>query len=404
MELTDRFRPLFPITEARAYLFAGGLAPAASPVRAALDEWTNRWMFDPAYHRARYFEEWGLLRSGLAAVLGGDPGGVSLVDNTSRASNLAVQMIDPSPGANIVIDETSHPSAVWPWLLPGRTQVGVREAPAGSYASAAERVASVVDRRTAAVIVSHIDARTGFRHDLRTLAGIAHEAGARLIVDAAQSAGAAVIDAEGDGVDFLAGTVMKWLLGPPGVGFLYVRRRIRAELTPPHVGYAGADCIDSPPRPKSLFFRPGGARHEIGLAALPCAAAARRGVDIILEAGLPAVESHVLELTGCLIEGLEERGIEVLTPSSPAERGGVTAFRCDGAVDLCRRLRTVGVDVWGYPEDDRVRADPHLYNTPGDVDRLLEGIDRFGRRRQRSITVGKTGGQEEAGEMHGAAS
>lgn len=404
MELTDRFRPLFPITEARAYLFAGGLAPAASPVRAALDEWTDRWMFDPAYHRARYFEEWGLLRSRLAAVLGGDPGGVSLVDNTSRASNLAVQMIDPSPGANIVIDETSHPSAVWPWLLPGRTQVGVREAPAGSYASAAERVASVVDRRTAAVIVSHIDARTGFRHDLRTLAGIAHEAGARLIVDAAQSAGAAVIDAEGDGVDFLAGTVMKWLLGPPGVGFLYVRRRIRGQLSPPHVGYAGADCIDSPPRPKSLFFRPGGARHEIGLAALPCAAAARRGVDIILEAGLPAVESHVLELTGRLIEGLEERGIEVLTPSSPAERGGVTAFLYDGAVDLCRRLRTVGVDVWGYSEDDRVRADPHLYNTPGDVDRLLEGIDRFGRRRQRSITVGKTGGQEEAREMHGAAS
>ena len=386
MDLTDRFRPLFPVTETRSYLFAGGLAPAAAPVRAAFDEWTNRWMFDPAYHRARYFEEWDLLRSRLAAVLGGDPGGVSLVDNTSRASNLAAQMIDPLPGANIVTDETSHPSAVWPWLLPGRTPVEVREAPAGSYSTAAERLASVVDERTAAVIVSHIDARTGFRHDLRTLAGVAHESGARLIVDAAQSAGAASVDAEEDGVDFIAGTVMKWLLGPPGVGFLYVRRRIREQTAPPHVGYVGADCIASPPRPKSLFFRSGGMRHEIGLAALPCAAAARRGVDIILEAGLPAVEAHVQDLAGRLIEGLEERGIEVLTPSSQTERGGVTAFLYDGAVELCRRLRKAGVDVWGYSEDDRVRADPHLYNTPGDVDRLLDGIDRFGQRRRRPIT------------------
>ena len=47
----SRFRELFPITESRAYLFAGGLAPAAVPVRAAMDEWTDRWMFDPVYHR-----------------------------------------------------------------------------------------------------------------------------------------------------------------------------------------------------------------------------------------------------------------------------------------------------------------------------------------------------------------
>ena len=379
MVLTDRFRPLFPITETRAYLFAGGLAPAAIPVKAALDEWSERWMFDPAYHRARYFDEWEILKSRLAAVVGADPGELAIVDNTSRGSNLAVQMIESPPGANIVTDPTSHPSAVWPWLLPDRTPVEVRSVggvPASDWAAGIE---SLVDERTVAVIVSHVDARTGFRHDLGRLADFAHDADAYLIVDAAQSAGAVPIDAEAHGVDFMSGTLMKWLLGPPGLGFLYARREHLEALAPPHVGYVGAHWKEAPDEPGSLSFRPGAVRHEIGLADLPGIAAARRGVDIILEAGIPAIERHVLDLTGQMIDGLADRGIEVLTPAGRSERGGVMAFYFEGAVPLCRYLRRLGVDIWGYPEDNRVRADPHVYNTAADVQRLLDGIDAYRR-------------------------
>ena len=379
MVLTDRFRPLFPITETRAYLFAGGLAPAAIPVRAALDEWTDRWMFDPAFHRARYFEEWDILKSRLAAVLGADPGELAIVDNTSRGSNLAVQMIGTPPGANIVTDPTSHPSAVWPWLLPNRNPVEVRTVPGGPPTTWAAGLEGLVDERTIAVIVSHVDARTGFRHDLGRLSDLAHGVSGYLIVDVAQSAGAVAIDAEADDIDFMSGTMMKWLLGPPGLGFLYARREHLETLPPPHVGYVGADCARGPIRPENLSFRPGAVRHEIGLADLPGIAAARQGLDIILEAGIPAIEHHVLDLTGQIIAGLAERGIEVLTPTSWADRAGVVAFHFAGAVPLCRHLRKLGVDVWGYPEDDRVRADPHLYNTSGDVERLLAGIDAYQR-------------------------
>ncbi len=380
MVLTDRYRPLFPITETRAYLFAGGLAPAAIPVKAALDEWSDRWMFDPAYHRARYFDEWEILKARLAAVLGADAGEIAIVDNTSRGSNLAVQMIESPPGANIVTDPTSHPSAVWPWLLPGRSPVEVRKAPVGPPSSWAAGIEERVNEDTVAVIVSHVDARTGFRHDLGRLADLAHGAGGYLIVDAAQSAGAVPIDAAEDGVDFMSGTLMKWLLGPPGLGFIYSRREHLEALPPPHVGYIGAHWKEGLDEPGHLSFRPGAARHEIGLADLPGIAAARRGLDIILEAGIPAIEHHVLDLTDRMIDGLAEREIEILTPASRADRAGVVAFHFGGAVPLCRYLRKLGVDVWGYPEDDRVRADPHLYNTSGDVERLLAGIDAYRRR------------------------
>ncbi|MYB44462.1 MAG: aminotransferase class V-fold PLP-dependent enzyme [Acidimicrobiia bacterium] len=379
MVLSERYRPLFPITETRAYLFAGGLAPAAIPVKAALDRWADRWMFDPAYHRARYFDEWRILKDRLATVLGADSGEVAIVDNTSRGSNLAVQMIEPPPGANIVTDPTSHPSAVWPWLLPDRRPVEVRSVPDGPPSTWMAGIEGLVDGDTIAVLVSHVDPRTGFRHDLRELAGLTRSRGGYLIVDAAQSAGAVPVDAEAAGVDFISGTLMKWLLGPPGLGYLYARRDHIESLAPPHVGYVGAYRDGGPDEPGNLSYRPGAVRHEIGLADLAGIAAARRGLDIILEAGIPDIERHVLELTGQMIDGLTERGIRVLTPASPAERGGVVAFHFDGAVSLCRHLRRLGVDAWGYPEDDRVRADPHLYNTPGDVDRLLEGIDAYRR-------------------------
>ena len=269
MVLTERYRALFPVTETRAYLFAGGLAPAAIPVKAALDRWSDRWMFDPIYHRARYFEEWEILRSRLATVLNADPGEIAIVDNTSRGSNIAVQMIKPPPGANIVTDPTSHPSAVWPWLLPDRPPVEIRKTPTGPPSSWAKNIEDLVDENTIAVIVSHVDARTGLRHDLGHLADLAHDAGGYLIVDAAQSAGAVPIDTEADGVDFMSGTFMKWLLGPPGLGFLYARREHIEKLPPPHVGYVGSYWDEVPENPGGLAFRPGATRHEIGLADLP---------------------------------------------------------------------------------------------------------------------------------------
>ena len=380
MDLTERFRSLFPITETRAYLFAGGLAPAAIPVKAALDRWSDRWMFDPAYHRARYFDEWEILKGRLAAVLGADPDEIAIVDNTSRGSNLAVQMIEPPPGANIVTDPTSHPSAVWPWLLPKRDPVEIRSVPDGPSSTWMAGIESLVDEHTIAVLVSHVDARTGFRHDLRRLADLTHGCGGYLIVDAAQSAGAVPIEAEADGVDFISGTLMKWLLGPPGLGFLYARRDHVESMAPPQVGYVGAYWESGPDDRGSLAFRPGAQRHEIGLADLPGIAAASKGLEVILEAGIAGIERHVLDLTGRMIDGLAEREIRVLTPASRAERGGVVAFHFTGAVSLARYLRGIGVDVWGYAEDDRMRADPHLYNVPDDVDRLLKGIDEYRRR------------------------
>lgn len=340
-----------------------------------MDEWTERWMFDPAYHRARYFEEWELLRSRLAELLGADADEVAIVDNTSRGSNLAIQMISAPSDANVVIDETSHPSAIYPWLLPQKTGVDIRKV--STAGPDTESIESAVDDRTIALIVSHVDPVSGFRHDLPTLADLVHAHGGYLLVDVAQSAGAAELDARAMGIDFMSGTVMKWLLGPPGVGFLYARREHLENMQPGNVGYIGVDDPDGSHLSGPLPFKSGAIRHEIGLASLPGIAAARQGLEIILDAGISAIEQHVLDLTGLLISELAARDVRVLTPNEPAHRAGVVAFHAAQSVQLARHLRHRAVDVWGYGADQRMRADPHLYNTPDDVMRLVDGLDEF---------------------------
>jgi cysteine desulfurase/selenocysteine lyase len=374
-------RSLFPITRTRAYLFAGGLAPAATPVAAAMRDWVDAWTHDTIRHRSHYFDGPDRLRAAIAGLIGADSAEVVLVDSTSRASNLAVQMLRAPAGANVVFDGTTYPSSALPWLLEPQRHVEPRMAGEPSATAPDEHLRRAVDDCTVALSVSHVDAITGFRHDLRACADLVHAHGGLLVVDGAQSVGALELDVRAAGVDVLAGTVMKWLLGPPGLGFLYARRELLEAHDPPHAGYVGVEdalqaAYGAPPR-----FRAGGPRHEIGLSGLPVVAAAERGIEILARAGMAEVERHVLELSGRLIAGLQDRGIDVLTPSEPERRAGVVAFRIGRPIELARFSRSRGVDVWGY-EDGRVRADPHLYNTAEDVDRLLAAVDAFAARRE----------------------
>ena len=235
----------------------------------------------------------------------------------------------------------------------------------------------VVDRRTLAVSITHVSWQTRFRHNLSTVADIAHANGACLIVDAAQSAGALDVDVHRVGVDFMTRLAMKWLLGSPGVGFLFVAREHLERSTPPQVGYAGLERpfeLGSP-----LVFKHGAQRHELGLPNLSGLAAAREGIDILLRVGLQRVEQHVLELSGYAIEQLRSRGLTPLTPIEPECRAGIVALQVAKSVELVDFMRGRSVDVWTEPNLRLLRIDPHLFNHRSDLDRFLAGLDEFAR-------------------------
>jgi selenocysteine lyase/cysteine desulfurase len=373
----DEARRLFPITATRSYLFAGGLAPAATPVRAALDAWSETWALDPARLYADHREEREGVRRAFAAATGADPGEVAIVDGTSRASNLAVQMIEAPQGSNVVVDDFTYPSALYPWRLPAKAHVEVRRVPSIAGRVRLSDLAAAVDDRTVAVSVCHVSQASGFRHDLAAISDLAHRHGALLLVDAAQSAGAIEVDVHRDGVDFLACTAMKWLLGAPGVGFLFVSRSLAERLAPPQVGWPSV--VEA--RDDGLRYQPDASRHEVGMPSLSGLAATREGIGILLGVGLAAVERHVVRLAGEVIEGLRRRDIAVHTPAAPGLHAGVVALPVRGGGEIVEFLRDRGVDVWTDRPETLFRVDPHVYNDRSDLDRLFDGLDAFRKHR-----------------------
>ncbi len=388
-QLPGRFRAEFPVTAERAYLFGGGFAPA--PVRAseAVASWVRTWSLDPVEAWDHLSADTDAVRERVGRLLGAEPSTIAIVDGASRASNVAVGLLDAPPGSNVVVDATTYPSSLYPWLARSGSGIEVRRAPNGRTGLAAgiDDLEPLVDDRTVAVSVTHVHPHTGYRHHLRPIADLAHAHGAVLIVDVSQSAGVVPLDVASEGIDLAAGTAMKWLLGPPGIGFLYESPGLLARTGAPQVGYMGAGL--DPADPERLRLRPDARRHELGLPSLLGMPGWRAGLDLVLEAGVPAIFCHVEALVGRCLDGLDAHGLATTTPQEPASRAGLVAIPALAPLDLRAFLRARAVDVWGFERGSLIRVDAGLFNDDRDIERLLDGLSAYiARNGRRAIQAG----------------
>jgi cysteine desulfurase / selenocysteine lyase len=366
------FRAEFPITRTRAYLFSGALTPAATRVRAAWDAWSASWSDDPnrVYTGEMMIGAMDDLRASFGRLIGADAGTIAITDNTCRAANIAIRILAERPG-NVVIDDGTYPSSAYPWYARGDREV--RFVPTDGVDDAAGALAQRIDADTIAVCVTHVAPFTGRRHDLRAIADAAHAHGAMLLVDAAQSTGIVPIDVSRDGVDALVTTAMKWLLGPPGIGFLYLSPELLAHAPTLDVGYLGLDApLGEWPPDAMPAVMADARRYELGLPNLPGLFAARAGIDLLLEVGIDRLIAHAEGLATRCIDGLVDRGADVVTPRDPAQRAGVVVARHPDLQRLFDLCRARGVDIGAI---GGIRVDPAGFNTEADIDRFLACYD-----------------------------
>lgn len=362
----EEFRALFPVVENWAYLYNGGIHPAARPVAAAMRAFLRDWetggrdAWPPAYQA---FEQ---LKASFARLIHGRPEHVVITESTTAGINLAAQIIRPEPGQNAVVTDLTFMSNAYAWMV-AHPEVELRFAQGEGGMVDYDSLARLVDAGTAALNICAVTVGSGFRFDLREVRALAQRHATPTLIDASQALGVVDVDVLELDIDFLACTASKWLMGPTGVGFLYVGDRY-IDAQPPASGWLGAENRrDWDVRHVELYKD--GRRFQGGMPNLVGAVGALAGLELIEQIGRANIEARVLELTGHALDGLHRLGADVWTPRAPEHRAGLVFFFDPHAAQLYEKLKAARIYCGHFLAG--IRIDPNFYNTHAEIERFL---------------------------------
>lgn len=385
----ERARSEFPGVSDSVYLetSARGLLPKAAR-DAALAYYDAR-VHGIAKETGAVFHAVEQVRASFARLVGADPDEITLTRNVSEGLNMVVASLPWSAADNaIVCREIEHPNGVYSlYNMRDRHGVEVRVVePSADLAISLEGIERLIDARTRLVIVSSVTFATGARTELDGLGRLCRERGVLLLVDGAQSVGAIDLDVANAAVDALAVGASKYLCGPYGLGFLYLRRAVAERLQPAYLGRYSVDLQEAHEGEQGgqdYRLMPGARRFDLGSYNYSAANAASASLKILSSVGVGAIERHVLALSAALHAGLRELGLPLVSGAVEAHRSHLVLA---GARNPSAALPPLMRELAGHyaaqgirvsERHGRIRYSFHLYNTHGEVETVLAATRRW---------------------------
>jgi len=365
----------FPVTGRWAYLDHAGVTPLPASAVEAMRQAAQATALGGSLAVTALQEMAEGVRAGAARLMGVPADDVAFVKNTTEGLGFVANGLGLGEGDRVVVPDLEFPSTLYPWLA--LTDLGVvvdRVEPQGpGGALPVEAFADVIAAGPPprVVVTSWVQFGRGWRTDLAALAAVTHDAGGLLCADVIQGLGVLPCELERWGVDFAMADGHKWLLGPEGLGLLYVRGERLDLLRPLEPGWASVvhreewENLD-------LIWHDSARRLEGGTPNTAGTAALGASIELLSRAGVDGVWAHVDRLCDRAVTGLEGTGATVLSDRSSAGRSGVVTFAVDGADprDLVASLRAAGIVC--SPRGGGVRLSPHGYNTAEEIDALVE--------------------------------
>jgi L-cysteine/cystine lyase len=331
----EQVRAGIPALANSIYLNTGTFGPmptaVADEIRRAYGEIERQGAFSPGVFWQMELEGFEAVRQQVAALLHADPAEIALTRNVTDGINIVLHGLDWQPGDQVILTDHEHPSGTVPWLsLAERAGVELRWLELVDDADEiVARFQRLLSPRSRLAQLSHVSCLTGLRLPMERLCRLAQQAGVLTLVDGAHAEGQFAVDVQALGCDFYAACGHKWLLGPQGVGMLYVRREHVARLRPIWLGWDVAQPFDRAAR--SYQLQDTAARFEQSTRAWPLYLAFGKAVEFVEGVGLPAVEQRVQGLRRDFIGQLRAiPGVTVLSPLDPALGTGLVTARVAG--------------------------------------------------------------------------
>jgi cysteine desulfurase / selenocysteine lyase len=377
-----KLRAQMPAVKRFAYFDHAAMSPLPQTTADAF----QKWLTEAVEVGGPIWGEWvkGVesTRATAAEMIGAKPEEIALVNNTTGGISLIAEGLDWRDGDNVVTFADEFPSNVYPWMNLASRGVETRRVPVDvSGRPDLEKLAAACDARTRIVTVSWVGFATGYRHDVRRIADIAHQKGALMFLDGIQALGVFPIDVNEFDIDFMAADGHKWLLGPEGAGIAYIRRKHLDQLRAIGPGWhsvnPGQDYTHI-----ELNLRPGAARYEGGSQNNAGMLALGASLRLLSELGTKNVSAAVLDITDRACERLINIGATIISDRRPDHRGGeqrsgIVSFELPGRDPMDMKRFAKKQDVIFGCRAGRLRISPHAYNNEEDLDRLIDALTSF---------------------------
>jgi kynureninase len=357
------YRTRFPILEHTTYLINHSLGAMPAAVEERMREYARTWA-------ERGIRAWGegwwtmplTVGDQIGRILGAPAGTVCMHQNVSIAEAVVLSCFQqPGERNRIVYERENFPSVRY--VYQARSELDV---------VATDDVVGAIDERTLLVPIQHVFFKSGEIQDVESIVDRAHAAGAYVVLDAYQSAGAVPLDVTALGVDFAVGGSVKWLCGGPGAGWLYVRPDLVERLEPSVTGWqAHARPFAFEPE---LEYADGIARFLTGTPNVPALYACTPGYDLIEEIGVDRIRANSLQQTQRLIGGADARGFEVRSPREPERRGGTVTVRVPDFEAVHKELSERQI-LCDFRPDAGIRLGPHYFTSDEELDFALNQVE-----------------------------
>jgi selenocysteine lyase/cysteine desulfurase len=372
--LTDKqiyeIRTRFRIFQSKIYLNTCSQGALSDAVESGFGDFIESW-HEQGSPWETWVERYEDARSAFASFINASPDEVAIVTSVSAGINGIASALQFRERRKVILGEFEFPTMGQVWLGQRVRGAEVQFAQAQGNSIPATAYEKLIDSNTLIVPLTHVCFKNGFRTLVGEITRTAHDAGALVMLDDYQDCGTRPIDVKAMSLDFYVTGTLKYLLGPPGIAFLYVRKELIPSLAPTVTGWFG-QANPFAYNPQHFELSPTARRFESGSPSVPNVYGAVPGFQMLQEIGMEQVASHVEKLAQALLNRTREFGVVAKTPAGSV--GPLVVLQCRDSARLLQALAQNGIVA--SSRFDGLRISFHVYNTLDEVDAVAEVLKK----------------------------
>jgi len=359
-------RARFRVFDRKIYLNTCSQGALSDAVEAGFKDYLASW-HEQGSPWELWIEQYEAARAAFAQFINASPDEVALVTSVSAGINSVASALNFHERPKVVMGEFEFPTMGHVWLGQRARGADVQFVNAKGNCIPIAHYEEAIDRQTLILPLTHVCFKNGFRSEVRAVTQIAHSCGAFVMLDDYQDCGTRPVDVKAMDLDFYLSGTLKYLLGPPGLAFLYVRKELISRLAPSVTGWF-AQANPFAYNPQHFELSPTARRFESGTPSIPNIYGAMPGFQLLQKIGMDRIALHIRSLVQQLLQSAGEMGIVAKTPADTA--GPLVVLQSKDSASLVHKLAESGIIVSN--RYDGLRISFHVYNTTDDVNAVTE--------------------------------